>query len=309
MDEASDPKIVSRLGKFPPYEDENDEVVETPVDPTEETETEEPKEEVEEEIEKVEVEEEAPVVEKDRTTEQFEKLKQHNAELKKQLEESKPKEPIRKNALDALIPENQPTTNVIPSNAQFPDLTNKEIKDVFANLTDDQGYVDTGLLKETLSGLQQRALDAEKRAKVAENSVKSVARKQDDFERKQVMREVHEMYPKLNPENANSDDPNIKFDDSFYDLFQGEIIRRWTSVGNADPMEVAGKISGILYKNMTKADKEKAEKAELAKRNINATSARPSSQRESYTDHDELVKATMMGKKGALAERLKRAGQ
>jgi hypothetical protein len=302
MDDKSDPNIVQRLNNYPPFDKEPEEQTPDapPVDAPEET-----QEEIVEETPQ-ETEEER----KKRTTEEFEKLKAHNAELKKALEEKKAKEPKRKNALDDLIPEDQPTTNVIPSNQQFPTLTNKEIKDAFANLTDEQGYVDTGLLKETLNNLQRAKDEAIRRADEAEKRAKTVERRQDDFERKQTMREVHARFPKLDPENTSSDDPTRKFDEDFYDLFQGEVVRQWSSTGKADPMQVAEKISRILYnRDMTKADKEKADKADLAKRNINALQPKPGTQREAYTDTDDLVKATRLGKKGALAERIRRAGQ
>jgi hypothetical protein len=301
-EEPSDPNIVARLNKIPPFENEQPEtpVEETPVEEVPAETTPEPapepaKEETEDERKK-------------RTTEEFEKLKQHNAELKKQLEDQKiPK----KNALEALFPDNSPspTTNVLPTTQEFPKLTPKEIKDTFAGLTDDQGYVDTGLLKETLVDLQKAKDEAIKRATEAENKVKDVSRRQDEFERKQIMKDVHSIYPKLNPENANSDDPDKKFDERFATLFQDRIMGQWARVGTSDPMAVAGDISAILYPAMTKADKEKAEKAELAKRNINATSVKPASTVETYKDKDELARATRAGSHNALMERLNRINQ
>ena len=314
MEEASDPKIVDRLKKLPPFDDEQPEEVPAVAPKEEETPAEEPKPEVEAEGEaKIEVKEEevSEDEQKKRTQEQFEKLKEHNAELKRQLEAQKVKEPPMKNALDALIPDPQPiTTNVIPTPQQYPNLSPKDIKDTFANLTDDQGYVDTGLLKETLVTLNQRAAEAEGRAAKAEEENKRNARRMDDFERKALMKQVHEMYPKLNPENVTSDDPALKFDPAFYDAFQGEVIKQWTTVGKEDVWSAGKKWSDILYGgDMRKAEKEKAEKAELAKKNINATSVKPTSTTNSFKDQDELIMATRKGKPGALAERLARAGQ
>jgi len=296
----SDPNIVARLSKIPPFDDE---VPPAPVEEVKEEETpaEEPVEEVKEEVKVEETEDE----QKKRTSEQFEKLKKHNEELKKQLEE---KQTPQKNALDALIPES-PVTNVIPTTQEYPKLAPKEIKETFANLTDDQGYVDTGLLKETLIDLQKAKAEAEKRAAEAETLAKNTSRRQDEFERKQIMKEVHGIYPKLDPENAASDDPDKKFDQRFYDLFQGQIMREWTSVGTADPLKIAAKVSDILYPGMTKADKEKSAAAELAKKNINATKVAPSSTHENYTDRDELIRKTRSGDHGAIMERLNRINQ
>jgi hypothetical protein len=240
-DEASDPKIVDRLSKLPPFDEETPPAVapQTLEETPEEPET--PQEEPETPVEEVKEEETPQEEEKDRTKEQFEKLKAHNAELKKKLEEQNlPK----KNALDSLYPEppqypESPITNVVPTPQQFPNLTQKEIKDVMAGLVDSQGYVDSGLLIQTLKDNDQRAKKAEEELLATREELKKVGRKQDDFERKQVMKEVHNLFPKLDPENAASDDPNTQFDQNFYDLFQGEIMRQWTNVGTADPMKVA----------------------------------------------------------------------
>lgn len=322
-DEPSDPKIVDRLSKLPPFKDEEPQE-EAPAAQNEQENEQESEQKAPEapsevlgelaEETKDEKEEEGEETDeqKKRTAEQFEKLKAHNAQLKEELEKTKKVIPT-KNALEALIPDfpepiEPPTTNVIPQATQYPGLTNKDIKDTFANLTDDQGYVDTGLLKETLTELQRRAKEAEERAAIAERENKRNTRRMDDFERKELMRKVHEAYPRLNPENANATDPNVRFDDAFYEAFQGEVIRQWSTIGKEDVWVAAKKWSDILH-GVKKADKEKAEAAELAKKNINATTVRPTSQRENPTDVDELIRGTRMGVKGALAERLKRAGQ
>ena len=311
IDEASDPKIVDRLKKIPPFDEEKapdiapdvltagpdeEETSNQVVEPA--ASTEEPAKTEQTEAEK----------KKQRTSDEFTKLKEHNAQLKAELE--KVKIPTQ-NALEGLMPQNPPPpiTNVIPTVQQYPGLAPKEIKDTFANLTDDQGYVDTGLLKETLVSLQKAKDEAEAKLKVANERVDRIERNQGDFERNRVMREVHSRFPRLNPENALAED-DTKFDQTFYDLFQGEIVRQWTTVGEADAMKVAEKISGILYKeDMKKVDKEKAEAAELAKKNINATTVKPTSTVNRYNDQDDLIRATRNGVPGSLAERLRRIGQ
>lgn len=306
-DEPSDPKIVDRLKNLPPFDEEKEpdiapqKIEEVPDEPAPQPEP------VEEPVEEVK-EEEKPVEEvKDRTKEQFEKLKEHNAALKGELEATK-----RKNALESLYPEapvapQPPTTNVLPTTQQFPNLKPSEIKDVFSSLVDANGYVDSGLLIETLKETDQRAKAAEERAQKAEDENKRNARRMDDFERKEIMKQVHDKFPKLNPDNANAEDDS-KFDENFYDLFQGEIMRQWTNAGQADPMLVAEKVSGILY-GVKKADKEKMVEAEKAKKNINATTVRPASTASAYKDNDELVLATRKGSHTALIERLNKIGQ
>ena len=309
-DEASDSKIVDRLKNQPPFEEDTE--PEKPLGVEEEEETQEETPETPEKPEEVEIPAEEPAEDeqKKRTQEQFEKLKEHNASLKEELEKEKIKKQVpTRNALDALIPqEPSPVTNAVPTPQQYPNLSPKEIKDVFAGLVDSQGYVDSGLLIETLKETDNRAKEAEQRVQLAEQENKRINRRMDDFERKEIMRKVHEMYPKINPENADSDNPALKFDEAFYDAFQGEVIRQWSTTGQEDVWLAAKKWSDILYGDMKKADKEKAEEAELAKRNINATTAKQTNQQGTGKDQDELIMGTRLGRKGSLAERLKRSG-
>lgn len=307
-EEPSDPKIVERLKKIPPFEEETppDVAPQAPIEPEVEPEVpEEPAPEPEPEV-KPEVEEpKFEETEKDRTTKEFEKLKEHNAALKEKL--------TRKNALESLYPEppvapQPPTTNVIPTSQQYPNLKPNEIKDVFSSLVDANGYVDSGLLIETLKETDQRAKAAEERAQKAEDENKRNSRRMDDFERKDIMKQVHDRFPKLNPDNVEAENEEVKFDENFYDLFQGQIMKEWTSVGQADPMLVAEKVSGILY-GVKKADKEKTEQAEKAKKDINATTVRPASTISTYKDRDDLIRATRKGSHGALMERLNKIGQ
>lgn len=313
-DEDSDPKIVKRLSNLPPFTDEEgnvtgtpppqvsqepqEEVVEPPIEPKEE-----PKEEVKEEVKeepKEPTEEEALANAKNpkRTGEFIEKLKEQNKELKK-------------NVLDSLMPENLPTpeppqwpqppiTNVIPN--QFPGVTKTQIDETFKGLVDENGYVDTGLLISTLNDLKEKNKLSEQRATQAEQKTQQVARKFEDFERNEVMKKVHEKFPSLNPESEN-------FDERLWKFVRNEVVDQWMSGKETNVMAAAEEGMNTLHPEiMKKADKIKLEQAETAKRNINALGASQTTQRESYSDHEELVNATRLGKKGALAERLAKSG-
>lgn len=314
--------IQDRLKRQPPYDDdaippkeETKEVVEevkeeiveeTPQEePKEEVKTEEVVKEVLEDVKKVKKEVEKTEKTKERTKEQFEKLKESNKTLKEERDIAK-----RKNVLDSLIPEppaypETPTTNVIPAQQNFPNLSKDDIKNTFSGLVDDQGYVDTGLLITTLTDLQNRAKEAEERAKQAEIKTEQTARSQADFERKDLMKQVHKKYPKLDPDNE-------EFDERLWEGVRNEVIGQWTSGHQEDVMAAASKWSDILYgkeEEVKKADKIKAEQAEEAKRNINALGTKQTSQREDNTEVEALHEAARKGKKGAVAELLKRAGQ
>jgi hypothetical protein len=171
--DAPDPNIQDRLKNQPPFDNEEPVKEEKPTEVEEVVEPSVPQEPVEEEkpVEEAPKEEEV----NDRTKQQFEKLTEHNKNLKKENEELK-----RKNVLDSLIPEpeapqfpQEPVTNRIPLKEQYPGLTQKQIEETFTGLVDENGYVDTGLLIGTLKDLQNRNIQAERRALDAEKKTET----------------------------------------------------------------------------------------------------------------------------------------
>lgn len=311
--------IQDRIKKQPPFEETpveepEEEVVEeeTPQEPVEET----PEETKDTEISEPEIPQEAPEEEKPieeppkeeetkkRTTEQFEKLKDHNKSLKEENEKLK-----KKNVLDSLVPEppaypESPITNVVPATQNYPNLSKEDINNTFAGLVDDQGYVDTGLLVSTLNELQQKAKEAEERARQADEKVFATAKKQEDFERKELMREVHKEYPRLDPDSE-------QFDERLWEGVRNEVIGQWTSGKQEDVKAAAAKWSDILYgkeEEVKKADKEKLVKSEDEKRNINALGVKQTSQRVDPDRLEMLREAVRKGKKGALSELLEATG-
>lgn len=362
MDEASDPKIVDRLSKLPPFVDDSGQVVGTPVEepqePQEPQESQEPQEDVEDEqlvdtsktAEEVnqeqiknEVTEEVTEEEALANSKQPERTKKYIEKLKKQNEEIK-----RGSILESLNPEPPefvedqnngkitPTTNVIPNASQFSGVSQQEINNAFKEIMDENGFVDRGLLNSTIGGLieknQKMALELEEQKKENKKTVRMV----DDFQREQVMKQIHEKYPKLNPENTGEGVPEDKrFDDRLWQYVHKEMVSHWVReaesgkvVNPNDKNEQAKLVESLTQKGMdllsedllndegevdpsrlmNKKDKAKAEEALNAKINIGAIGSKQTSQR-SWDDHDTLVKATMRGDKGALAERLRRAGQ
>jgi hypothetical protein len=307
MAEESDPNIVNRLNKLPPF----DEPEETPLEePVEETPVEEPEGEITEAAAETTKEEEPTEEEALKESKQPERTKKYIDKLKSQNKE------LKRNILDSLIPEvpkipqppqapqypQSPVTNVIPDTQQYPGMSKKQINETFKGLVDENGYVDTGLLIETLTGLQEQNRLAAERANQAEQKSQQAVKNFDDFQRNQIMRNVHDRYPTLNPEND-------EFDEKLWKFVRNEVVDQWMNGKPTDVMAAAEEGMRVIYPNdMKKVDKEKKEAAERAKKNINALGASNKSQRETYTDHDELVRATQLGRKGALAERLRRAG-
>lgn len=308
MSDPSDPQIVSRLDKMPPFvepevqkevdqigKDPQEEVVETPVEKVEEP-VEEVKEEVVEPKEEEVTEEEALKESKspEHTKKFIEKLKEQNKELKK-------------NVLDSLQPEapqwpQAPTTNVIPNVQQFPGLSQTQITDTFKGLVDENGYVDSGLLINSLKEQKDRNDALQTDLQRTKQETQKTNKRLDDFERNEVMREVHKAYPTLDPNNEN-------FDEKLWKFVRNEVVDQWMNGKPTDVMGAATEGMEVIHGDeMKKAEKEQIEKAETAKRNINALGTSQTSQRETYSDHDTLVKAVQHGKRGALAERLAKSG-
>lgn len=303
MSDPSDPQIVSRLDKMPPFVEpevqkevdkigkEPQEEVEAPI----EEKVEEP--EVKEEVVKEEVTEEEALKESkqpEHTKKFIEKLKEQNKELKK-------------NVLDSLEPEapqwpQAPTTNVIPNVQQFPGLSQTQITDTFKGLVDENGYVDSGLLINSLKEQKNRNDALQQEVIKAKQDTQKTNKRLDDFERNEVMREVHKVYPTLDPNNEN-------FDEKLWKFVRNEVVDQWMNGKPTDVMGAATEGMTVLYGNeMKKAEKEQIEKTETAKKNINALGASQTTQRDIYSDHDALVTAVQHGKRGALAERLRKAG-
>lgn len=346
----SDPNIVKRLNQMPPYTDEQGNIidkaipqVETPVEtegpgkpepevpietPAEEPEVENP---VEEPKEPTEEEALANAKNPERTRKFVDKLKEQNEQLK------------RKPILDSLAPEptqwpQAPVTNQVPTPEQFPGLTQTKINEVFKGMVDSDGFLDSGQLFTELTKEQEKSKALQEEVKKSRQEVQQTNQRLDDFERTQIMRGIHDKYPKLNPVNVGEVPEEKKFDDRLWQYVQKNMVTEWvneTASGKidttktkaqqdaerldrlskkgmelleADALNDEGEVD-ITRLTMKKADKQKLTEAELAKKNINARSGNMSGQRNTYTDHEALVQATRNGVPGSLAERLRRAGQ
>lgn len=305
MDENSDPKIVNRLSKFPPFEDE-EEVVDKPIEEPQE-ESDEVKEEMPPVVPEAEAETEVTEEVALENSKNPERTKKYIDKLKDEVQTEK-----RKNILESLVPTpppvipsapkwpQPPITNVMPQT--FPGVSQGQINETFKGLVDENGYVDTGLLIGTLKELQEKNKQAEERAVKAEETTKNAVKNFDDFQRNQIMKDVHAKFPTLDPDNEN-------FDEKLWKYVRNEVVDQWMNGKPTDVMAAAQEGMDTLHPvDMKKADREKLEQVETAKKNINASKASQTSQRGNYGDHEALIQATRLGKKGALAERLLKSG-
>ena len=288
--------LKERINKTPPFDPQEKQPQDNP--PIETPQEEQPKKEVKKEETKPQEEEpKLPENVKERTKQEFEKLKKRNQELKETVK--KYTDVLTSLSPQEVAPPNQFTpyfepilTNTPPQS--YPGLSKEQIQETFDNLVDEQGYVDVNLLKEELQKQRERAALLEQRAKEAEALAKQAAKTVDDFQRTQKMKEVHAKYPQIDPESP-------QFDERLWEAVRNEIIGQWMTTGKEDVEAAAKKWYDILYP-MAK-DKQAEKKAQ-----INAIPTTPVSTSSNFEDHEALVEATRKNKKGALAERLRRAG-
>lgn len=299
--------VKDRLKDQPPFIDEEGEPQAEPEE-VEEVEEAEPKVEGAEDETPPETTEEEK---KDRTGEQFEKLtvsnKKLNEENKKLKEEAR--KLAREGAVSTLIQEEpQPPqfdwskmlTNTPPPQQLYPNMTNQEVKNVFNELVDDSGYVNTDLLKETLEKANKDSKMAKEEIEKLREEVKYSKRSMDDFQRSQIAKEVHQSYPELDPDSDG-------FNPDYFEAVRDRMV---ANMAKGQPEDFMGSAKSLYsrYTKMKKEDKKKTEEQQNAIAQINATGADASGKRRDFGNHDELVSAVRLGTKGALAERLKRSG-
>ena len=277
-------------------------------------ETEEVKEEPQEETKEEPIEEPKEVSE--RTAEQIDKLTEHNKQLKEENKE------LYQNVMESLRPPESPpepfgelTPQLVKQVDQVtPELRQPQVEDIYAKLIDKDGYIDPDLLISTLreanESAKQARVEAEAAKKEAQEAKAETKRTKRDFEESKEVRLVHKKYPQIDPKSDN-------FDENFWDDVRKEIATAPILKGTTPSfMEAADLIWNARYAEkkevgeVKKAEKEKIEETENAKRNINATA--PSGRPTDYyaqSEQEDLRQASILGKKGALAERLRRAGQ
>lgn len=232
-----------------------------------------------------------------RTKEQFDKLKNHNQQLKQELEQQKK---VTEDVLQSLSPKADKAgflTNHPPLVNNYPNLSKQDVKNIWDKLVDDEGLVDVKLLKEELKNQNDRAIYAEQKVKEANERVAKIEHKFEDFERTNKMKLIHAKYPQIDPNSS-------EFNADMWEAVRNEIVGQWVTDGKEDVEKAASKWHKIMYGNMNKQQKQTEDK----KANINALSPKTSSNSGEFEDQEALVQATRKNKKGALAERLKRAG-
>lgn len=294
--------IQSRLNKVPPFDTDVPMIEEVKKIAEQQTTGKQVVEESKEEI-KEEVVQETP---KDRTAEQFAKLTEHNKQLSEEVKV------LRENVLESLKPKTQDfTPQVVEKIDEAVNMIGQDkVDEVLDGLFDENGYMDDNLLKKTLTGMMQEAKIARREAEEAKRKAEEAERKSTEkfnsIEENKEVKRVHKKYPQIDPNNK-------EFNEDFWDDVRKELATAPILRGEALTFEEAADL--IWEKRyaskkpvVTESDS-KQNMIEDAKRNINAV--RNNSFRSDYytqADTTELIRASQLGKKGAIAERLKRAG-
>lgn len=228
---------------------------------------------------------ELPEDAKERTRIQFEKMKEHNRQLKEENDRLKASQPT---IAESFRPVEQ-VNNLNPFMGQP-----VETKESFV---DPEGYLDASKLETSLA--KQR----EETKKALEATLK-LQKKVEQMEENEIVQKVHASFPQLNPRNEG-------FNEKFFNAVKNEVVQQMIN-GEKDYMKAASKVAEWFPLNMVDAkSKELQDKREQQLKVSNA--ATPSSRstvqtRSTPQEVDELVKRTRLGDQSALAERLRRAG-
>lgn len=215
----------------------------------------------------------------ERTKEEFDKLKEHNAQLKAENEAYKSKTSV----LDDLRP-------------SAPNLSPTQVDDIKKSLVDENGFVDVARLEAVIKDADDRARRAEEKALALESKVQN-------SEEKVQVREVHKDFPNLDPHSES-------FDPKFYELVRLELIGQMMN-GEQDMAKAAKKVSQIYSTapdvSKAKEDAVKDYQNKVTKRS-QATESNGGRGTSEPSQLDELKKRTLEGDNDALFKRLQASG-
>jgi hypothetical protein len=219
----------------------------------------------------------------ERTAAEFEKLKQHNAELKDQLDAYKSKTSV----LDELKP--------AEVQVETPNLPPSKVEEIKSKFVDENGFVDVAAVESAL-------IRAEERAKKAEEKANSIEKRIQNSEETQQVKVAHTEFPQLDPHGN-------KFDAKFYNLVKNELIGQMMN-GEQDIVKAAHKVSEYYTPANVEQVKSEAvnEYKEKVTKRSQATENVVSRGKGEPSDQEELIRKTRAGDPDALFKRLQASG-
>ena len=252
----------------------------------------------EEEARPAEPKGELPEEVKERTREEFEKLKAKNKELAEKLNLYESPIPKKRSALDAFAP---PEEKVPPQPEVQPQKAEPKVEDINPITPDENGYIDVGALNQTIAQINERNRRAEEQSRMAAQQARLAEDRVSKYEHTEKTLKTYEKHPYL--------DPNTEaFDEKFSELTKLEIIRQMTEEGTADYLKAANKVKADFYDpTKQQAQPEKKLDENVAKRDqINALSGVQKGEKE--PEQEYLVSESRKGNRDALYQRLKKSG-
>lgn len=248
---------------------------------------------------------------KERTAQEFEKLKAHNRQLADELSKVKGQVQRPASVLDDLTP--QPIVPQVPVQApqeqyvqpqqlqqQYQNLSQEQIQNVAQQLVDKDGYVDTNVLNQTLYNLNVGRNQAIESARRAEERARSAEERVSRFEQTQVTQKLHAEFPQADPYSAS-------FDPAFYEHLKKELVYQMTQ-GKQNPLEAAKLVTSYYNPVKTKAPEEVKREEAVAQRQQVVSPQGIQRGVSTKMDEESLVKGTRTGNVEAINERLRRAG-
>lgn len=228
----------------------------------------------------------------DRAKEQFEKLKAKNKEMAEKL-----------SAFEAPKQVERPSFyEQVPSQAQFPGLSQEQIANQTQSLVDENGYMDVERLNTVLKELNDRAVRAERDAIEAKRGVERYGHTQE-------VTKAHSEFPELDPDNKS-------FDPKFYDLVSNHIYGKMMKREKEDLLSAAKYVASSLYDPQAKkaqeaesvSNKQQEAQESKTKRVQASTQVGQGKGQPLPQDHEELVERSRKGDMDAIAKRLQASG-
>lgn len=226
---------------------------------------------------------------KERTAEEFEKLKEANKSLKAELETLKGSNSFQ--FVPPMLDEIQPNQD---SDTEVPDPSAGATSSSGQNFVDEGGYVDTALLNSTLTKAQKEA--AEAKAAVARLQQERQAEKTAAL-KQQAFTEFKEFVAEDGGSFVPEFDHKVKL----------ELTRQLIEEGKQDYIKAARTVKGLYYP-ASNAPAEVENKETISQREQASAQTSTSKGSEEPIDHDDLVAGTMAGDADAIFKRLQASG-
>lgn len=243
---------------------------------------------VQEEVTTSETPAELPEDAKERTKQEFEKLKAHNKELAEEVERLKKPQ---QSALESVIP------NGVAAVA--PNLSSQQVDDIVKGLVDENGYLDQALLENTLRTANQQVKQAQAEAAQARLEAKQALSTVNKFGQDREVRIAHKKFPNVDPESP-------KYDPNFFKLVKNELLGAMYEGRKLEFVDACREVSKV-YSPKKDTQEVKAKAVEEYKENVaSKSSLNPtgSSRPDNKLSKDDLIEGTRKGDAASIAARL-----